>query len=137
MGRGTAELANAGVGLAILLGLALGRGWGHGERAAQAGQTPLRLAYFPNLTHAPALIGVVPSIEFVIGVAVGGRASLAGPALGAIAVAWARTALSERAPSAWVYFEGLLFILPIVFLPGGIASLASYVRRKRDRSVGA
>ncbi len=58
MGRGTAELANAGVGLAILLGLALGRGWGHGERAAQAGQTPLRLAYFPNLTHAPALIGV-------------------------------------------------------------------------------
>ena len=58
MGRGTAELANAGVGLAILLGLALGRGWGHGERAAQVGQTPLRLAYFPNLTHAPALIGV-------------------------------------------------------------------------------
>jgi urea transport system permease protein len=38
---------------------------------------------------SPALIGVVPSIEFVIGVAVGGRASLAGPALGAIAVAWA------------------------------------------------
>ncbi|GLY01632.1 MULTISPECIES: urea ABC transporter permease subunit UrtC [Actinoplanes] len=73
---------------------------------------------------SPALIGVVPSIEFVIGVAVGGRASLVGPALGAVAVAWAKTALSERAPSAWTYFEGLLFILPIVFLPGGLASLA-------------
>ena len=80
---------------------------------------------------SPALIGVVPSIEFVIGVAVGGRASLVGPALGAIAVAWAKTALSERAPNAWTYFEGLLFILPIVFLPGGLASLAGIIRRRR------
>jgi urea transport system permease protein len=80
---------------------------------------------------SPAMIGVVPSIEFVIGVAVGGRASLVGPALGAIAVAWARTALSERLPSAWTYFEGLLFILPVVFLPGGLASLATFLRRRR------
>jgi urea transport system permease protein len=80
---------------------------------------------------SPALIGVVPSIEFVIGVAVGGRASLIGPALGAIAVGWARTALSERFPSAWVYFEGLLFVLPVAFLPGGLASLVNVVRRRR------
>ncbi|WP_436522502.1 urea ABC transporter permease subunit UrtC [Actinoplanes sp. HUAS TT8] len=80
---------------------------------------------------SPAMIGVVPSIEFVIGVAVGGRAGLVGPALGAIAVAWARTALSERLPSAWTYFEGLLFILPVVFLPGGLASLAVFLRRRR------
>jgi urea transport system permease protein len=79
---------------------------------------------------SPALIGVVPSIEFVIGVAVGGRASLVGPAMGAIAVAWARTALSERLPSAWTYFEGLLFVLPVAFLPGGLASLISLVRRR-------
>jgi urea transport system permease protein len=80
---------------------------------------------------SPALVGVVPSIEFVVGVAVGGRAALAGPAIGAIAVAWARTALSERLPSAWTYFEGLLFILPIVFLPGGLASLTALARRRR------
>jgi urea transport system permease protein len=80
---------------------------------------------------SPALIGIVPSIEFVIGVAVGGRASLVGPAMGAIAVAWARTALSEKLPSAWTYFEGLLFVLPVAFLPGGIASLVSLVRRRR------
>ncbi|MFF5292740.1 urea ABC transporter permease subunit UrtC [Paractinoplanes globisporus] len=80
---------------------------------------------------SPALVGVVPSIEFVVGVAVGGRASLIGPALGAVAVAWARTALSERVPSAWTYFEGLLFILPIVFLPGGLASLPRLLRKAR------
>jgi urea transport system permease protein len=80
---------------------------------------------------SPALIGVVPSIEFVIGVAVGGRASLLGPALGVVAVAWAKTALSERFPAAWTYFEGLLFMIPVVFLPGGVASLAGVVRRRR------
>ncbi|MGX6601893.1 urea ABC transporter permease subunit UrtC [Micromonosporaceae bacterium Da 78-11] len=80
---------------------------------------------------SPALIGVVPSIEFVIGVAVGGRASLVGPALGAIVVAWARTAMSEKLPSAWTYFEGLLFILPVAFLPGGLASLVGLIRRRR------
>jgi urea transport system permease protein len=84
---------------------------------------------------SPALIGVVPSIEFVIGVAVGGRATLVGPALGAIAVAWARTALSEKLPSAWTYFEGLLFVLPVAFLPGGLASLAGLVRRRRGVAV--
>jgi urea transport system permease protein len=80
---------------------------------------------------SPAMIGVVPSIEFVIGVAVGGRASLVGPAIGAIAVAWARTALSEKLPSAWTYFEGLLFVLPVAFLPGGLASLVTLVRWRR------
>lgn len=58
MKAATVDMANAGVGLAILLGLALGRGWGGGEKALAKGQIPLRLAYFPNLTHAPALVGV-------------------------------------------------------------------------------
>ncbi|MGC4855379.1 urea ABC transporter permease subunit UrtC [Micromonospora sp. DT4] len=55
---------------------------------------------------SPALIGNVPSIEFVIGVAVGGRATLLGPVLGAVAVAWARTALSERFPAPGRTFRG-------------------------------
>ncbi len=58
MRKGHVEMANAGVGLAILLGLAFGWGWDGGEPAARAGQVPLRLAYFPNLTHAAALVGV-------------------------------------------------------------------------------
>ncbi|MEU7857702.1 urea ABC transporter permease subunit UrtC [Nonomuraea sp. NPDC049141] len=80
---------------------------------------------------SPALIGVVPSIEFVVGVAVGGRATLLGPVLGAIGVAWAKTALSEQFPAAWTYFEGLLFVLLVAFLPGGIASVSGLIRRRR------
>ncbi len=85
----------------------------------------------------PSLIGVVPSIEFVIGVAVGGRATLLGPVLGTIAVAWAKTALSERFPAAWTYLDGLLFVVVVAFLPGGLASLAAVVRRRRSTVAAA
>lgn len=78
----------------------------------------------------PALIGIVPSIELVIGVAVGGRATLLGPVLGAVAVAWAKTSLSEEFPAAWTYFEGLLFVVVVAFLPGGLASLGRLIRRR-------
>lgn len=81
---------------------------------------------------SPALIGIVPSIEFVIGVAVGGRAALLGPVLGAVAVAWAKTALSERFPGTWTYLQGAMFVLVVAFLPGGLASLWGMVRRRRE-----
>jgi urea transport system permease protein len=74
----------------------------------------------------------MPSIEFVVGVAVGGRASLLGPVLGTIAVAWARTALSERLPGGWIYLEGALFVLVLSFLPAGLASLVGRRRRSGD-----
>ncbi|PGH48340.1 urea ABC transporter permease subunit UrtC [Streptomyces sp. Ru87] len=83
---------------------------------------------------SPALIGIVPSIQFVIGAALGGRASLVGSVLGAIAVAWAQTALSEEFPAAWTYAQGLMFVLVIGFLPGGLASLAGTLRRRRSRT---
>lgn len=44
-------------GLSVLFGLALGFGEPPGPRGS-AGKHPVRLAYFPNLTHAPALVGV-------------------------------------------------------------------------------
>ncbi|WP_165984355.1 urea ABC transporter permease subunit UrtC [Streptomyces sp. YIM 98790] len=80
---------------------------------------------------SPALIGIVPSIEFLIGAAIGGRASLVGAALGAIAVAWAQTTLSEEFPAGWTYFQALLFIVVVAFLPGGLASLGRLLPRLR------
>ncbi|NUR32091.1 MAG: urea ABC transporter permease subunit UrtC [Catenulispora sp.] len=80
---------------------------------------------------SPALIGVVPSIEFVIGVAVGGRATLLGPIVGAVAVAWAKTALSERFPGTWTYLQGALFVVVVAFLPGGLATVFTWLRGRR------
>ncbi|MEU0910636.1 urea ABC transporter permease subunit UrtC [Streptomyces althioticus] len=80
---------------------------------------------------SPALIGIVPSIGFVIGAAVGGRASLPGAVVGAIAVAWTQSTLSDAYPAAWTYLQGLLFVVAVGFLPGGLASLVTVLRRRR------
>ena len=78
---------------------------------------------------SPNDIGVVPSIAFLIGVAIGGRTTLLGPVLGAIAVAWAQTSLSENFPSGWTYAQGLIFILVVGFFPAGLAGLGALAKR--------
>ena len=77
---------------------------------------------------SPTDVGVVPSISFLIGVAIGGRATLLGPILGAVAVAWAQTTLSDNFPSAWTYIQGLLFIVVVGFFPAGFAGLLGLAR---------
>ena len=69
---------------------------------------------------SPANLGVVPSIEMVIWVAVGGRASLSGAVIGALVVGFARSYLSEEFPDFWLYFLGALFIGTVVLFPTGI-----------------
>jgi urea transport system permease protein len=87
---------------------------------------------------SPANVGVVASIAFLIGVAIGGRATLFGPALGALVVAWAQTSLSENFPSFWTYFQGALFVFVIAFLPGGLSSIGAVLRRRRvDAGTGS
>jgi urea transport system permease protein len=81
---------------------------------------------------SPSDVGIVPSIAFLIGVAIGGRTTLLGPVLGAIGVAWAQTSLSESFPSAWTYAQALLFIVVIGFFPAGIAGLAKLRRRRAE-----
>jgi urea transport system permease protein len=63
------------------------------------------------------------SIEAVIWVAVGGRGTLVGAALGAVLVNFGKTYLTGAFPSAWLYALGLLFILVTIFLPKGILGL--------------
>ena len=77
---------------------------------------------------SPSNVDAPASILLIAGVALGGRASLLGPVLGAIAVGYGRSALSEKFPTQWTYFQGALFIVVILFLPGGVASLSAKVR---------
>ena len=83
---------------------------------------------------APSQVGIVPSIAFLIGVAIGGRTTLLGPVLGAIGVAWAQTLFSERFPSGWIYAQGLLFIVVVGFFPAGVAGLIELIRRRKPRA---
>ncbi|WP_034609292.1 urea ABC transporter permease subunit UrtC [Cellulomonas sp. URHD0024] len=81
----------------------------------------------------PAELGASASILMIAGVALGGRASLFGPALGAIAVGWGQSSLGSTWPGGWVYVLGLLFILVTLFIPGGLASVFSRVWSVRRR----
>lgn len=72
---------------------------------------------------SPSNVDAAASIMLLAGVALGGRSSLLGPALGAIAVGFGQSSLSEKFPTQWTYFQGALFILVMLFLPAGIASI--------------
>jgi len=62
------------------------------------------------------------SIEMAIWVAVGGRATLGGAALGAFAVNGAKSWFTASAPDLWLYVLGALFVFITLFLPGGLVS---------------
>lgn len=68
----------------------------------------------------PKSMDIAFSIEMVIWVAVGGRATLVGAVLGALIVNFAKTLLSEQYPEYWLFFQGALFILVVTVLPNGI-----------------
>lgn len=78
----------------------------------------------------PAQIGVLPSLEMVIWVAVGGRGTLIGAALGAVGVNWARSVLTNYFPELWPFFLGGLFIAVVLLFPDGVVGLFTRVREK-------
>jgi urea transport system permease protein len=69
---------------------------------------------------SPNSMNIAFSIEMVIWVAVGGRATLVGAILGAVLVNLAKSTLSEKFPDIWLFFQGGLFLLVVLFLPSGI-----------------
>jgi len=77
----------------------------------------------------PGTIGVLPSIEMAIWVAVGGRGTLIGAALGAVGVNWARSFLTTQYPDLWLYFLGGLFIAVVLLFPDGIVGTLQRMRR--------
>jgi urea transport system permease protein len=79
---------------------------------------------------APNQFTVLPSILMVGWVAVGGRGTIYGALVGAIVVNLLRTRVSESRPEDWQYFQGLLFVVIVAFVPGGLAGLARILRRR-------
>jgi urea transport system permease protein len=70
------------------------------------------------------------SIELVVWVALGGRGTLYGAALGAVVVNYAKTFLTGALPEIWLFALGGLFVLVTVALPKGIVGLMQW--RKSD-----
>ena len=78
----------------------------------------------------PSEMSPANSIEIAIWAAVGGRASLIGPIVGAFLVNGAKSWLTVTAPEVWLYFLGGLFIIVTLYLPHGVVG---WVRQLIDR----
>ena len=71
----------------------------------------------------PSEFAPINSIEIVIWVAVGGRGTLVGAAVGAVLVNYAKTFFTGALPEVWLYALGALFVLTTLFLPRGLMGL--------------
>ena len=63
------------------------------------------------------------SIEVLVWVAVGGRATLYGAAMGAILINYAKSYLTVELPEVWLFVLGGLFVFVTLVLPQGVAGL--------------
>jgi urea transport system permease protein len=71
----------------------------------------------------PGEFAPLNSIEMVVWVALGGRGTLYGAALGAGLVNYLKTLLTGALPEVWLFFLGGLFMLVTVALPLGLVGL--------------
>jgi branched-chain amino acid transport system permease protein len=86
-----------------------------------------------------AVVGIVSSplfgfefaTEMLVWVAVGGRATIIGPALGAVALSLIGSELNRSFPAQWNLALGALFVAVVVFVPDGIiAPWGKWLRRR-------
>ncbi|MFO0699463.1 MAG: urea ABC transporter permease subunit UrtC [Nitrospira sp.] len=89
------------------------------------------MLYVPQVgIITPAQIGVLPSLEVVIWVAVGGRGTLIGAILGAVAVNYGRSILTNYFPEAWPFILGGLFVIVVTMFPDGLLGM---IRKLTER----
>ncbi|HEX4352995.1 MAG TPA: hypothetical protein VHZ95_08780, partial [Polyangiales bacterium] len=80
----------------------------------------------------PSELAPANSIEIAIWVAVGGRTSLIGGALGAIIVNGLKSWLTAAYPEVWLYVLGALFIAVTLFMPNGVVGVISSLRKRAN-----
>nr|WP_233496528.1 MULTISPECIES: urea ABC transporter permease subunit UrtC [Corallincola] len=79
----------------------------------------------------PSEFSPLNSIELVVWVAIGGRATLYGAVIGAILVNYAKSYLTVAMPEVWLFALGALFVVVTLFLPNGLVGLFNNLKRKQ------
>ncbi|HEX4340388.1 MAG TPA: urea ABC transporter permease subunit UrtC [Polyangiaceae bacterium] len=72
---------------------------------------------------SPSFVGIVPSIEMVIGAAIGGRSSLFGAIYGSLLMNFGKSYFSEAFPELWLFVIGAMFIGVVMLFPDGLAGI--------------
>ena len=79
---------------------------------------------------SPSEMSISNSIDMAIWVAVGGRGTLIGAAVGAFVVNITKTLISESFPEIWSYFIGAIFVIVVLFLPRGLTGVFTDAKDK-------
>ena len=86
----------------------------------------------------PSELAPASSIEMAIWVAVGGRGTLVGAAIGALAINGMKSYLTAAFPDLWLFALGAVFVLVTMYLPTGLVGLVARIRtRLRERKAHA
>jgi len=72
---------------------------------------------------SPDRVGIVLSTQVLVWVAVGGKATILGPFVGAVALTYGQDVLASSMGDSYLLLLGLLFILSVLLVPDGIAGL--------------
>ncbi|MCW8330193.1 urea ABC transporter permease subunit UrtC [Photobacterium sp. SDRW27] len=82
----------------------------------------------------PGEFAPLNSIEIVVWVALGGRATLFGAIVGALLINYAKSWFTIEFPEVWLFALGSLFVLATLFLPKGVTGFLSsrqfFIRNK-------
>lgn len=82
---------------------------------------------------SPPLLGFTMSFDAVIWTALGGLGTLLGPIVGTFAVGFAQFYISGILLDYWILVIGLLFIIVVLFFPGGLARLGQVLLTRLHR----
>ena len=76
----------------------------------------------------PGEFSPINSIEMIIWVAVGGRGTLFGAVIGAVAVNYAKTYFTGAFAELWLFMLGGLFVMTTLYLPKGIVGFVKQIQ---------
>jgi urea transport system permease protein len=76
----------------------------------------------------------INSIEIVVWVAVGGRATLYGAVIGALLINYAKTYFTAELPDVWLFALGGIFVLVTLLLPKGVTGLVAGLKQRKEVS---
>ncbi|MGF1702186.1 urea ABC transporter permease subunit UrtC [Photobacterium makurazakiensis] len=81
----------------------------------------------------PGEFAPLNSIEIVVWVALGGRATLFGAVVGALLINYAKSWFTIEFPEVWLFVLGSLFVLATIFLPKGVIGLVEKLTAKKTK----
>ena len=83
---------------------------------------------------SPGLFGFVFATNLVLWVLIGGRETIVGPVLGTLIINFVTAALADAWLQYWVFATGIIFIVAVLFIPGGLVPAVLQILGRQHRA---